>query len=273
MFTTFSFAFREYLEVFLIIGVFYGISQKLAPKAVNYIKKASLLGVSIALLLPVLFFSIGTNIKQIITSANQELFEGFVMVASALLLAYVVISLHSFFNKHRSKTILETHKKLTEEVYDKTLFATIVLLIAREGLEIGLFTASTSLLTSFSYNMFGLLLGFVCAAIIGYAFNTALLRASVSRLFVFTQWVILVQGAALLQRGVAKLLEAFGIIDIAAVGSFALQFMPNDETFIGELIKAFTGLTPEYSVAKLCITLGYVAIVSLLLKTYYAKTE
>ena len=67
----------------------------------------------------------------------------------------------------KKEVIKKTKTRLEKRAFDFSLFATIALLVTREGFEIALFTASTSLFAIFFQNMLGLLVGFGFAGIAG----------------------------------------------------------------------------------------------------------
>ena len=81
------------------------------------------------------------------------------MIFSGFFIAYVVFSLHNFFVLNRSRAIIKDHQKLQQNIFDLSLFLTIFFVV-REGFEIALFTATTSLFFKFIENLFGLILGF-----------------------------------------------------------------------------------------------------------------
>src|SRR3990167_4239521 len=167
MLTTFIISLREYLEVFLIIGVFLGISKKLSIRREKEILGASLLGILISLALPLGVFMLGNKASVILSEKNAELLEGYLMIFSGFFIAYVVFSLHSLFVLKRSKFIIDAHQKLTKNIFDISLFLTIVFFIVREGFEIALFTATTSLFSRFFENLTGLFAGFALSSALG----------------------------------------------------------------------------------------------------------
>ena len=138
MFATFLISLREFLEVFLIIGVFLGISRKLEIKREKEILAAAGLGILIAFALPIAVFLSADRARGIFTERNSELLEGYLMIFSGFFLAYVIFSLHKFFVLKRSRAILTAHEKLKANIFDLSLFATIVFFIIREGFEIAI---------------------------------------------------------------------------------------------------------------------------------------
>ncbi|MBI3366128.1 hypothetical protein HY041_00675, partial [Candidatus Roizmanbacteria bacterium] len=167
MMTVFTIAFREFLEVFLIIGVFLGISRKLNLKREKEIVLASGLGIFISMLLPLIVFILGDRARIILTEKNADMLEGYLMIFSGFFIAYVVFSLHNFFVLKRSKMILYAHEKIKQNIFDLSLFLTIVFFIIREGFEIALFTSSTSLFSTFIENVTGLFFALMSSSVVG----------------------------------------------------------------------------------------------------------
>src|SRR3989344_5003562 len=118
MLTTLVISLREFLEVFLIIGVFLGISKKLKIKREKEIILASGIGIIISFLLPISVFLLGDKTRSVLTEKNAELLEGYLMVFSGFFLAYVIFSLHSFFVLKRSRSIIAAHQKLEKNIFD-----------------------------------------------------------------------------------------------------------------------------------------------------------
>src|SRR6478752_4787843 len=111
MFNTLVVALREYLEVFLIVGVFLGISKKLNLRKEKEIITASIIGVILSLLFPILIFLIGDKARAVLTPEGAELLGAYLMIFSGFFIVYVVFSLHKFFVLKRSKTIIDAHQK------------------------------------------------------------------------------------------------------------------------------------------------------------------
>ncbi|MEK7495532.1 MAG: FTR1 family protein [Patescibacteria group bacterium] len=274
MLTTAVIAFREFLEAFLIVGVFLGISRKLNLKKEFEIGLATLIGIVFSLLLATATYLFGNQVHGILTEKNAELLESYLMIFSGLFIAYVVFSLHDVINRSRTGTLIKVQQKLQERVFDFSLFSTIVFLVIREGFEIALFTASTSLFSIFIQNFIGLMLGFVFASILGVTTFFAYLKFSVGKVFKFTEYMIIVLGASLVQNGTTKLLEHGFNIHLSKILSFPLNFLPNKSSLIGHMMKSFFGLDREFSFSKFAIMGGYVLIIYLLfLKKRKLKTS
>lgn len=257
MLSTLIISLREFLEVFLIIGVFLGISKKLHLNRGKEIIFASLLGLSISLLLPTIVFILGEKAQHIFTEKNADLLEGYLMVFSGFFIAYVVFSLHDFFVLKRSKSIISAHQKMQKNIFDLALFGTIVFFIIREGFEIALFTATTSLFSKFMENMIGLLLGFTISSLLGVATFFAYIKFSIGKIFKATEYVIVLLGASFVKNGLGELFEVHFDIHLDKLLPLPLTFLPGTGTFIGHMLKNLVGIEQNFSVAKLSIMIVY----------------
>src|SRR6266581_531975 len=104
MFTTATIAFREFLEAFLLIGIFIGIDRKFKLGKQREILLAATLGIVISLLLPVVVFLFANEAKSVVTEKNSDLLEGYLLTFSGFFLAYVVFSLHRSLQHYVRKT-------------------------------------------------------------------------------------------------------------------------------------------------------------------------
>lgn len=264
MLATAIIAFREFLEVFLIIGLFLGVSKKLKLKREKEIVFAGLFGILASFLLITITYVFGDYASKILTEQNADALESYLLIFSGAFLVYVVFSLHKVMNKKSHKTLVKTQEKMEQEVFDISLFLTIVFLVVREGFEIALFTASTSLFATFIQNCIGLFLGFLGAGSIGVLTSLAYVKLSLKKVFRVTEYFIILLGASLFQNGVTTLLSTHFNISLSDIVSFNLKFLPNEDTFVGGFLQNFLGVDNEFSLARLFIMVLYVFAVYLL---------
>lgn len=264
MLTTAVISFREFLEAFLIVGVFLGISRKLNLKKEFEIGLAAIIGVITSLLLATCTYLFGNQVHGILTEKNAELLESYLMIFSGLFIAYVVFSLHNVIHRSHAGTLIKAHQKMQNKVFDFSLFSTIVFLVIREGFEIALFTASTSLFSVFLQNFIGLMLGFIAASLLGVMTFFAYIKFSIGKVFKFTEYMIILLGAALVQNGVTELLEHGFNIHLSKIMSIPLNFLPHKSTLIGHMLKSFFGISREFSFSKLVIMGVYFLVIYLL---------
>ncbi len=257
MYTTLLISFREYLEAFLIIGVFLGISKKLQLKKEKEILLASLTGMVLSLLLPFLMFLFGEKARIILNEKNADILESYLLIFSGIFIAYVVFSLHNFFHLQQSKYILKAHEKLKNNIFDLSLFLLIVFFVLREGFEVALFTATTSLFSKLSENLAGLFLGFAISSLMGAATFLTYIRFSLAKVFKLTQYLIIVLGASFFKNGVSKLLQIYLKIDLGKILPMNLNFLPAEKTFFGHFLTNIFGLEQDMSLAKVAIMVFY----------------
>jgi len=262
MITTGILAFREFLEAFLIIGIFFGVSKKFALKKEKEIGIAALLGIFISLALPILVFVLGEHAKFVLTERNADILEGYLLVFSGIFIAYVIFSLHRFMHAKRHETINKVKEKMMQqEVFDISLFLTIVFFVVREGFEIALLTATTSLFAQFFENIIGLLLGFIAAGLIGTAAFFSYLTIPIKKVFQYTEYTIILFGAAMVKNGINLLLQDYFRFNLGRILPISLPFLPTDQTIFGHIMKNIIGLEQGFSLAMLGIMTVYITTI------------
>ncbi len=268
MIPTFLISLREFLEVFLIVGVFLGISRKMKLHKEKEIILASVIGISLSLLLSIVVFVLGSRAQTIFTETNAELLEGYLMIFSGFFIAYVVFSLHNFFAHKRSTALIKAHKKLQQNIFDLSLFFMIIFFVLREGFEIALFTATVSLFSQFVENVAGLFLGLGVSSILGVLTFLAYVRFPITKVFKVTEYMIVLLGAAFVKNGLTELLEIHFNIHLSDLFPIHLTFLPAKSTWIGGFIKTMIGLEQGFSLGKFTVMAIYIGAVYLLfLKT------
>ena len=261
MITTAVIAFREFLEAFLIVGVFLGISRKMNLKKEMEITLAATIGIVVSLLLASGTYMLGDRAHSILTEERAEILEGYLLIFSGLFIAYVIFSLHNTIRHHRGGTLIKAHQKLQANAFDVSLFFTIVFLVLREGFEIALFTASASLFAEFMQNFIGLIIGFFAASLLGVMTFFAYIKFSIGKVFKYTEYMIVLLGASLVQNGINEMLEHKFDIELEHMLEIPLKFLPDKHSPIGHLIQSFLGIDRDFSGARLAIMVVYIVAV------------
>ena len=261
MLPTFIISFREFLEAFLIIGVFLGISRKLKLKKEIEILLAAVSGIVVSILLSVVSFSVGSKASAILNEENAEILEAYLMIFSGIFIAYIVLSLHRFFALNRSKDVIGSHKKLQAGIFDLSLFLTIMFLVIREGFEIALFTATTSLFSTFMGNLSGLLLGFMSSFTNGILTYFTFLKFSINKIYKLTEHFIVLIGAAFVKNGLVELIEIYLKVNLKNILPITLNFLPEKSTFFGHMLNSFFGIEKNFSLPMLLFLIGYIFFV------------
>lgn len=265
MLATFVISFREFLEAFLIIGVFFGLSKKLHLAREKEISTAALLGIAISLALPAIVFFVGDGARHVMTERNADLLEGYLMTFSGFFLAYVIFSLHKFFTLRRSGALIRAHQKMEQNIFDLSLFLTIVFFVIREGFEIALFSAATSLFSRFAQNIVGLMIGFAASAAVGLLTYKAYLKFPIGKIYRFTEYLIVLLGAAFVSNGIGELTTHYLKISVSNILPIKLSFLPTTSTILGHVLKNIIGIEQDFSLGKLAIMTAYIAFVYVIL--------
>lgn len=205
MVATIIISFREFLEAFLIIGIFLGVSKKLNLRKEFEIKIAAGIGIALSLLLATFAYYFSNYIQLIFNENYKEIFESCLLIFSGLFVVYTIISLHNTLHKIQIKIVREAQQKLHNSGFDISLFFTIIFLVIREGFEIALFTASTSLISVFIQNFIGLILGFIFASIFGLLIFFAYIKFPIKKVLKITEFILLLLGISMVGNGIIKL--------------------------------------------------------------------
>src|SRR5258708_572957 len=128
--------FREFLEAFLIVGIFLGVSKKLQLKKELEIILAAVIGVIFSIAFSVITYAFGDSARGILSQQSAELLSNYLMFFSGFFLVYIIFSLHNRISRNKKDIISTAKNKLENQVFDFSLFATIIFLVAREGFEI-----------------------------------------------------------------------------------------------------------------------------------------
>lgn len=253
--------FREFFEAWLIVGLFIGIAKSLNLGRGRDMLKAVLLGMVIAIIIPSVVFLAGDSLQRIWTEEKVELTEGVLMIVASLMIGIVSLYLHKFFSVKRQAVIKQATEKLQTNVFDRALFTIIVISIVREGLEIGLFALSISLVTPVKTLFLGLGVGFALASVVGIFAMLAYKRLPIKKIYAVTEIGILFVGAALFKNGISEILEVIWHIDTSKILPLPLSFMPSHESLLGHFLNTIFGIEREFSLAKLLlITLYFGAV-------------
>jgi FTR1 family protein len=212
MFITTLIIFREFLEAFLLAGVFLGMSKQMNLKKEFEILLALAIGVGISVLLATGVFFFGDSARSVITKESAELLEGYLMLFSGVFIAYVVFALHRAMGKANRDAVEMAKDVLKATTFDLSFFFLIIFMVLREGFEIALFTASVSLFADFAANMLALAIGFAAAAVVGVGIYFFYTQVPIKKIFTGTEYAIIALGAVFTSNGLLKLLEGqFGL--------------------------------------------------------------
>lgn len=268
MITTAIIAFREFLEAFLLIGIFVGVDQKLTLGKRKEILFAAFTGIVFSILLPIIVFMMARTVKPFILEKNADVIEGYLLIFSGFFLSYVIVALHKFMRSYRNQTMQTVREKMEQEIFDYTLFFTIVFFISREGFEVALFIATTAVFSVFSSNIAGLLLGFIAASFIGTLTSLTYVKIPIKEIFMYTEYLIIFIGAAMVENGLSILIKLYTKIQLEKIFPLPFQFLPRETTILGHVLKNTLGLQQNMGIIQIILIVTYIMFV-----TYFSQMK
>ena len=189
---------REGVEAALIVGITLAYLAKIGRPD---LRKPVYLALGAALLA-----SIGVAVALSRTGYNQDVFEGWVMLAAA----FFVITMIVFMMRtaRRLKGDIETRvESLAGRSSSLGLFAFIFLMVLREGVETVLILSAVSLNSTELMNFLGTLVGVALAVVFGVTFVKGSVRINLQKFFRVTTVILLFVVAQLVVSGLHELSE------------------------------------------------------------------
>ena len=189
---------REGVEAALIVGITLAYLSKIGRgdlrKSVYTALTAAFLG------------SIGVAVLLSRTHWNQDIFEGWIMLAAAVFVTSMVIFMMRTGRKLKGQIEgkLET---LAGQSSQFGIFAFIFLMVLREGVETVLILGAVSLNTSALLSFLGTLLGVSIAILFGVMFVTGSVRVNLQKFFRVTTVILFFVAVQLLVSGLHELSE------------------------------------------------------------------
>lgn len=195
MITIFLISFREFIEVFIIFQSFLTLLAQKKTSLYERTYVSGTIGFISTLIFTLLFFFV-VNVFSI--HIDEELFEnieGFMMIFSGGFIIMTVLVFHNVFHKKRGLimkyiSLLKPERKLFSIGIPFILFY----LIMQEGIEIALFTSTTSVMNSLVENIAGLGMGLVFAGGIVHFTSSFLSKQFRSRIIFISEWLLILVG-------------------------------------------------------------------------------
>jgi FTR1 family protein len=193
---------REGVEAALIVGITLAYLNKIQRQDLRRAVYTALAAAFLA--------SIGVAILLSRFQLNEDLFEGWVMLAAAVFVVSMVIFM------------MRTGRKLKGEIENKLgmlagrgsqlgIFLFVFLMVLREGAETVLMLAGVSLETSALLSFLGTLLGVLAAILFGVMFIKGSVRVNLPKFFRVTTVILFFVAAQLLVSGLHELSE-YGVL-------------------------------------------------------------
>ena len=198
MLQAFIVTLREGVEAALIIGITLAYLAKIERNDLRKSVYAALIAASVG--------SIGVAVLLSRTKWNEDIFEGWVMLAAAFFVVTMIIFM------------MKTGRKLKGQIEGKVgllagrgsgfgLFFFVFLMVFREGVETVLILSGVSLNSTELMSFLGTLLGVVAAVLFGVTFVKGSVRINLPKFFRVTTIILLFVAAQLIVSGLHELSE------------------------------------------------------------------
>ena len=198
--------FREALEATLLVVILLlFLKNSKRDDLTSSIWKGVGYGIFASIITAILFEFVIGSFEQ-----NEAWFEGILMVASSIIIAFVILHLV----KHLSKEDIENY---TQQALDsgnggKAMFSIAFLSVWREGSETVVFLSAS---TDTMWAIVGLMIGIVISVSLGWAMLNKGMKVNIKKLFSISTMLLILVGAGLLAHGVHELQEEeAGIIPV-----------------------------------------------------------
>ena len=246
--------FREVIEATLIVATILGILVKL--KQVGQIKTVWL--ATIAATLTSIGLLIGGSLLgfrvQELYENYEPLFEGTMMLTSAIFITWAVFWLHKYFAREKLKLLQKVKSTIAEEK-QRGLFVLVFTAVLREGFEIVLFLSTIYLSTDPLRVISGFGIGAILGLMVAGSLLTATLKLPIYRAFQATTVLLILFAAGLAARGVHEFAEAHLIPEFTKV---TLAFLPPKGHFLGDTLKSIFGISRSMDYLQLVVYAFYV---------------
>lgn len=198
MLQAFIVTLREGVEAALIVGITLAYLAKINRPELRKAVYSALVSAFIG--------SIGVAIFLSRTHFNEDIFEGWIMLAAAFFVVTMIIFM------------MRTGRKLKGEIEGKVgmlagknawfgLFAFVFLMVLREGAETVLILSAVSLNSTELLSFLGTLLGVACAVVFGVMFVKGSVRVNLQKFFKVTTVILFFVAGQLIVSGLHELSE------------------------------------------------------------------
>lgn len=250
MVASFVLALREGIEAALVVGIIFGVLQKMGR---NEMKPSVWYGVATA---GILSFVIGVILNIIGAKFEgwaEEIYEGFLMLLAALMLTWVI-----FWMRKQSSSIekeIETDVKAAGS--STALFFVAFLAVLREGLELVLFLMAARFASDATVTYLGAALGLITAVFVGWLLFTGSKQLNLRNFFKITNILLIIFAAGLVAYGVHEFNEVGWILPVIE-HIYDINSLINENSIFGLLLKAVFGYNGNPSLTESLAYLLYI---------------
>jgi high-affinity iron transporter len=254
--------FREVIEIAIIISIL-AVATRAVSKRTSWLVLGFLLGVSgaVALAFATDFISSAMN------NLGQELFNGAILIITAVMIGYTVIWMKQHSKNIGIKLRNISNKVLSGQKPPKSLAIIVMLATLREGAEIVLFLYSSYLADVPLEQLFlGFTAGLLAGTLVGFATYFGIIKAFGRYFFKITTILLIFLSAGLIASGIGLWQDAEIIVPIVDP-IFDLSSILPQKSFFGQILNNLFGYIDQPSASQF---IGY--FITVIFLTFAIKT-
>ncbi len=264
--------FREFFEIFLVVGIMAAYLQKSGnSRYLKFVAAGAALAATASVAVAWAFGFAASAFEE-----HEALFEGVTLVLAAVLVTWLILWM--FRQRNLAKHVEAGLKQKIDVGEEIGVAALAFVAVFREGIEIVLFLNGISLSTGAisAAWAFG---GALAASVLAYLVFKSFVRLDFKTFFLATSTILVLLAAGLLSQGVHELEEA-GVLppliehvydvtpELNADGSYSIM---HEKGAGGSVLKGLFGYDTNPSAMQLIAYFGYLALVYLAYKKVVTK--
>ncbi|MEQ1704594.1 MAG: FTR1 family protein [Rickettsiales bacterium] len=261
MIPSFIIAFREFLEIAIIITIILAATRGVAGR--NFWVIAGIAGGLVGSAVVAVFAS---NISDAMEGVGQEIFNAAILAVAVLMIVWTVVWMQSH-GRALAQKMKQVGKAVSEGETPLYSIAVVVsLAMWREGAEIVLFM--TGIISSSQESIFAILIGGVAGAAlaitIGILLYFGLIKLSSRHLFAVTGWLLILLACGMSAQ-VAGYLNAADILPSFG-NTWDSSWLLTQDSIIGKILHVMLGYSERPSVMQLIFYVATMVVTVALIK-------
>jgi high-affinity iron transporter len=261
MLASFLLAFREGVEITLIIVIIIGTLNRLNRKELYPVVWSGLISAAVA---SIYIAAILHNFGVTLEGRAEQIFEGGTMLLAACILTWMIFWMQS--HSRSIKSMIEAGvRQSVSGTGNWALFSLAFIAIWREGIELAIYITASAFASDPMAVIIGTLLGLGGSFILGIAIYTAAIRLDLHFFFNFTSALLILFAAGLVAHGIHELIEA-NILPAIIEKVWDLSNILDNTSLPGSLLGIFFGYQATPSLLEMIFYFIYLSGVLLFLR-------
>jgi len=253
MLTSFLLAWREGLEIALIVGIIFGALYRFKREDLFVTVE---LGITSAIATS-LVVAIALNIMGASFEGDSEaIFEGVMMWMAAGLLTWMILWMQA--RAAQIKNLIQEDVRLASRAGKLSIFVLAFVAVVREGIELAFFLTASVFTSNLSQTLLGAVGGLALALLMGWGLYRATIRLNLRSFFRVTSILLIFFAAGLVAHGTHEFNEVGFIPGIIEPLWDVNNILPED-SLVGQVAKTLFGYNGNPTLTEVISYLMYFA--------------